>query len=242
MNPDAVTKKIEELRTNESLKSVLPDLPVAIVLQEALNLFDWCSHDREIIIKKGLDWKLAEDLPIRAEALRRLETIWTSERFSSKDCQKEWKVALPLALQLRKDLVFHFRYVFSSKPDIYSKVQRISAGQGHADMIQDLIDLSVLGQMHQSDLEKLDFDLSMLDKARKMCFELKDLLARVNNVSRVSSEKQVQRNKAYYHLKESIEAIRKVGQYAFCKDEERLKGYFSAYTKRRNQKYRNKNT
>ena len=99
MNPDAVTKKIEELRTNESLKSALPDLPVAIVLQEALNLFDWCSHDREIIIKKGLDWKLAEDIPIRAEALRRLETIWTSTLVCSTKpgrCVSNLKICLPV--------------------------------------------------------------------------------------------------------------------------------------------------
>jgi hypothetical protein len=77
MNSDACAKKIEELRNSDSLKSVLPGVPVAIVLQEALNLYDWCMHDREIIIRTGFDWKLAEDIPVRAGALSRLETVWT---------------------------------------------------------------------------------------------------------------------------------------------------------------------
>jgi len=242
MDSDACAKKIEELRTNAGLKSDLPDLPVAIVLHEALNLYDWCQHDREILTKTGLDWKLAEDIPLRAEALSRLESVWTSERLSIKEGRKEWKVALPQALRLRKVLVHHFYYAFSSNPDAYSKVQRIAKGQEHADMIQDLADLSVLGKKYQSELKSLGIDLGILDKAMQMSFELGGLLASANYAVHESSENQKLRNKAYYHLKESIEAVRKVGKYVFWEDKERYKGYISAFAQRKNQKYRNKKT
>jgi hypothetical protein len=240
MKPDLTAIKIEELRSDTAPKAKLPDLPVSIVLQEAMNLYDWCRNDKEKLVKAGLDWKLAEDLPVRAAALSSLETTWTSERNTTKDCQKEWKAALPLALTMRNELVRHLFFAFRLKPNAYAKVQRIAKGHGHEDMIQDLIELSTVGRKHQTELERVGIDLSILDKAWKASFDLGDLLARVNGVVHESSKSQELRNKAYYHLKEAIEEVRLVGQYVFWNDEERRRGYMSAFLHRKNLKIKHK--
>ncbi len=240
MNPDACEKKIGELRNSKDIKSLAPGIPVAIVMQEAINLHNWCKPDREILIGTGFDWKLAEDIPIRVEALGKLETLWASERLLVKQFRKEWKIALPQALRLRTELLHHFRFAFRSRHDARAAVKRVSKGNSYADMIQDLCDLSALGKKYQSELKATGFNMDLLDRAYKMSFDLGSLLGSVNNESTRSSENQNLRNKAYYHLKEAVDTLRKAGQYAFWQNEERLKGYSSAYIKVRNLKYRKK--
>lgn len=53
-----------------------PDMPVAIALQEAEDLNEWCITDKEVLIKAGLDWKLVENLPQRIGALRYIQSQW----------------------------------------------------------------------------------------------------------------------------------------------------------------------
>jgi hypothetical protein len=55
-------------------------MPVAVVVQEASDLYEWCQEDKEILNKAGLDWKYAEELPIRAETLSRLQARWKEEQ------------------------------------------------------------------------------------------------------------------------------------------------------------------
>jgi len=68
--------------------------------------------------------------------------------------------------------------------------------------------------------------------------DLGSLLGKVNNESTRSSENLSLRNKAYYHLKEAVDKLRKAGQYAFWQDKERLKGYSSAFIRNKNLKSR----
>ena len=238
MNPDVCEKKIEELRNSRDAKTALPGVPVAIVMQEAINLYNWCKPDRETLIATGFDWKLAEDIPIRVEALGKLETLWSTERLLVKQFRKEWKIALPQALGLRTELLHHFRFAFRSRPDARAAAKRISKGNSYADMIQDLCDLSAVGKKYQSELKTTGFEMELLDKAYNMSFDLGSLLGKVNNESTRSSENLSLRNKAYYHLKEAVDKLRKAGQYAFWQDKERLKGYSSAFIRNKNLKSR----
>ena len=48
------------------------------------------------------------------------------------------------------------------------------------------------------------------------------------------NEKKVLRDKAYAHMKEAVDEIRRCGQYVFWKDKQRLKGYRSQYIKMKN--------
>jgi hypothetical protein len=240
MFSEACARKLEELRANESIKSVLPDVPLAFMLQDAVNLYNWCQHDREILCRANLDWNLVEDLPVQTEALQSIEAIWHTEHLTTRDSQKVWKAALPEAIQLKKELLRQFYFAYKNKQDTYPKVQRIAAGSNYADMIQDLIELYALGKKYPDELIAIHFDWSLLEKAHDLGFSLGKLYAVSNNARTSSSENLVLRNKAFYHLKESIEAIRSTGKYAFHKDKERLKGYINAYVRKNNQLYRNK--
>jgi hypothetical protein len=240
MSEQLINEKLNELNSITDFENGVPKIPVSIALQEAENLLEWCSKDKEALIRAGLDWKLVEDLPLRIGALRVSQAKWVSEYKDYKDCQAEWKIASPGAFSLRNELVHHFYHALYNIPAEYSKVQRIDEGSSNADMIQDLIDLSELGMKHTTELEAIGLDLSLLDTARAKSFELAELLAKVNGAFRESSPLQKTRNKAYFHLKKAVDEIRRVGQYVFWRNKDKLYGYSSLYMRRLNQTRKNK--
>jgi hypothetical protein len=240
MNPDQTSIKIEELRSATGLKSNPPEIPVGIFVQEALDLHKWCIPDREALIKVALDWKYAEEIPIRAEALNILEADWSAERDSQPECQKELKAELPLARNLRDEIAHEFYRAFRFLPQECAIVTRISHDGTNAELIQSLFDLAELGARLHKELLQIQMDPGILDKARQTGERLTKLQALVNGVLKEGSAGQELRNKAYYHLKEAVDEVRSAGQHVFWRDKERHKGYISAYSLRRNQKYRNK--
>ena len=83
-------------------------------------------------------------------------------------------------------------------------------------MLQELNDLSVLGKDNQELLQTIGVDPRLLNEAAGDDTDVKDI-----------------RDKAYNCMKQAVDEIRKTGQYLFWRDEDRKKGYMSAYHKRR---------
>ena len=235
MSEQLINEKLNELNSMTDLEAKSPSMPVSIMLQEAANLHEWCLKDKNALSAAGLDWTLVDDLELREGALRISQAKWSSEYKSYQDCQAEWKIASPEAFNLRDELIHHFYHALFEIPNEYSKVQRIDEGGSNADMIQDLIDLSELGMKHSEALTAIGMDLSLLDQARAKSFDLAGLLAKVNGAITETSPMLEVRNKAYTHLKETLDEIRRVGQYVFWRNDVRLKGYASAYNRKMNQ-------
>jgi hypothetical protein len=209
-----------------------PNMPVDTALQEAEDLIVWCVPDAEKLVKAGLNWKLVEDLPARAGALRYIQSQWQREFKSLEDVQKEWGARSPEAYELRDELLHHFYHAFYRLPDLYGRTQKIAEGSTHADMIQDLSDLAALGKANTEPLKAVSVDLSLLDKAESMSTEMAKLLAKANGKKLEDNKLRLLRDKAYTFMKESVDEIRRVGQYAFWKDDQRYKGYVSQFYKR----------
>jgi len=217
-----------------------PNLPIPVMLQEAENLEHWVQEDKPLLIAVGLDWKVVDSINTRAGALRYLQGEW-STKFQSKDeAQKEWNLRSPEAYSLHDELIHHGLFAYRNMPDVLTKVQRIADGSGHADMIQDLTDLAALAKAYPAPLTAIGVDLALFDKAGVLSEEMADLLARANG-SRMHSNVTVQtRNKAYTYLKEAMDEVRRCGQYAFWRNEERKRGYVSMYMKVKVNKSREK--
>jgi hypothetical protein len=105
-------------------------------------------------------------------------------------------------------------------------------------MIQDLYNLAILGKNNPEPLKAIGFDMSMLDEALQVSDEMADLLARANGEKRSDHMSKLIRDKAYTHLKEAVDEVRDCGKYLFWRNEERYKGYCSAYMRRLNNKRR----
>ena len=213
-----------------------PTIPVDAMLQEAENLLVWCQPDKAILVQSGLDWTLVTDLHIRASALRYVQSLWQQQYLSIEDAQRQWKEKSPAAYALRDELIHHFRHGFRKFPDLYSTINRIADGSGHADMIQDLSDLALLGKANLAPLTAIGMDPLLLDAAERNADEMAVLLAQTNGERMSNNELKITRDKAYTFLKQAVDEIRHHGQYVFWRNDDRVKGYVSKYHKHRNQK------
>ena len=226
---------IIEAIPDDQMKS--PNMPVDAFLQEAENLYQWCLPDKEMLIAAGLKWIFVEELQVRAGAAREGESIWIKERFTRKEAEKEWREKSPAAYDLRDTILHHFRFAFRKDSDLLNRVSQIAEGGGHADMIQDLNDLSVLGKDYTDLLEVISFDADLLDAAAATADEMAAILSLTTADRADNSRERIIRDKAVTYLKEAVDEIRNCGQYVFWRNEQRFKGYVSHYFKsRRNKK------
>ncbi|WP_074405805.1 hypothetical protein [Aquimarina megaterium] len=220
-----------EALPQEAVKS--PTIPVDVFMQEAENLFVWAEEDKETLVAKGLDWQMyAEDLPTRTGACRYAQAVWMKERYSQEEAAKAWREESPRAYEFRNDLLADLRFAFRKRLDLLARVRAIADGEGDADMIQDLMDISVLGKANIAELEKAKYDLGNFDMAAQQSDSLAELLAKANGATLDNSKAKEIRDRAYTHLKEAIDELRETGKYAFRKDPERYKGYVSRYKRR----------
>ena len=233
-NIDDYNAKLDVLKAIPIDGVQAPTLPVDVFLQEAENLFHWCSADNEAFAAVGLSQNNLNDLPVRAGALREAQSLWFKDRYSQQEAQRQWMELSPLAYDLRDDLLHGFRFAFRDDTVILSRVSAIADGGGHADMIQDLNDLAVLGRENPDPLSAIGFDMAKLDAAATQADEMADLLATANGDKAEQNDSKVIRDRAFTHLKELVDDVRSAGKYLFWKDPQRLKGYSSQYWKKQN--------
>jgi len=235
MSKEQFDLKLATLEAIPEKDLTYPAIPVDVALQEAEDLLVWCLPDLDVLVKAGLDKKLVDDMSVRIGALRYIQSQWQKEYRSQEEAQKEWTLKSPLAYALRDELVHHYLHAYYKIPDLYARTQKIAEGSGHADMIQDLSDLAALGKANQQPLVAISLDLSLLDKSEINAEQMAVLLAKANGKKMEDNKMRLMRDKAFMHMKEAVDEIRRCGQYVFWRNEQKHKGYISKYYKTRNQ-------
>lgn len=241
-NKDDLNAKLEVLKKITDKDTAYPVMPVDVFLQEAENLYQWALQDASELQKGGITKEYISDLSVRAGACREAQSIWKTTQNVQEEAQQRWKTESPLAYDLRDELVHTFRFAFRKQEDLLKKVQAISENSGHVDMIQDLNDLAMLGTANQAALKGINFDVKKLQTAAATSDEMAKLLGIVNGEKSTRNEAISLRDKAFTHLKEAVDEIRECGKYVFWKNEDRLKGYKSAYMSKLNKKNRKEET
>jgi len=208
-----------------------PNIPIDVFVQEAENLFHWCSDDEGELTRVGLDWTLVATLPVRAGACREAQSLWNKERNTRQEAEQAWKDEAPAAFGLRDQLIHTFRFAYRKFDGLLSRVDEIAQGDTNADMVQDLNDLSVLGKANSEPLVIINFDMPLLDTAADVSDRMGDLLGATNGERKEVSEAMLIRDKAFTYLKQAVDEIRECGKFAFWRTPDRLKGYNSDYWK-----------
>jgi hypothetical protein len=216
-----------------------PAMPVEVFAKEAEYLAKWAQDDKEALTGRGLDWNLVTDMPARIGALREADSRWYNLRFSQAEAAKAWNEESDEGYDFRDILVHEFRHAYREDPALLTKVSGIADGNGHADMIQDLNDLAVLGKANIEPLQATNFDTAELDRAAHLSDVLGDLLASAEVDRETNNVTRIIRDQAYTYLKQAVDEVRTVGQFVFWRDEQRLKGYASNYFRKRNGKSKN---
>lgn len=203
--------------------------PARVYIQEAENLFSWCQNDREKLVASGLAWSMVEDLPARIGAYSEAQSKWATQYGSSVEAARLWKEKSPEGKDLRSRLLHEMRFAFNGNPVLSQRLGRIRRGTGLAGMIQGLNDLSILGKENSAHLQKINFDMSMLDLAASLSADLRTLLGNATAARAYCSGSLKIRDQAYTHLKEAVDLVRQHGQFAFWREPARSKGYASEY-------------
>jgi len=235
-NLDDFTAKLAEAQSlgNEEIKT--PYIPMGIYLQEAEDLALWAKDDEPELLNSGLPAELISDLPVWVGATSQAQSVWMKEVKTREQAEQEWVELEPKAYDLRNELQHAFRYAFRHQPDLLSQVSAIEDGNGHADMIQDLNDQAVLGRDHLETLAQIGITEEKVELAATMSDQARDVRARANGEKNSDNENLTLRNQMYTMLKRSVDEIRMCGKYVFWRNNDRLKGYSSAYNRTRYRK------
>ncbi|GET31264.1 hypothetical protein PbJCM13498_01270 [Prolixibacter bellariivorans] len=214
----------------------IPAIPVNVYLQEAEDLYHWAKDDAAELAKGGITAEMIEELPVRTGACREAQSLWFKDHYTSKEAKKLWDEQSPAAYDLRDELLHDFRYAFRDNTQLLGRVSEIADGTGHADMIQDLNDLAVLGRENPDPLAAINFDVTQLDTAAQTADAMAELLAQSNGDQQEGNPAKIIRDRAYTHLKQLVDDIRACGKYVFWKKPEKLVGYSSHYYRVNNRK------
>jgi len=210
----------------------IPAIPVNAYVQEAEDLYHWCKDDAAELAKGGITAEMIEELPVRTGACREAQSLWFKDQHTSKEAKKLWDEQSPAAYDLRDELLHDFRYAFRDNTQLLGRVSEVADGTGHADMIQDLNDLAVLGRENPDPLAAINFDVTQLDTAAQTADAMAELLAQSNGDQQEGNPAKIIRDRAYTHLKQLVDDIRACGKYVFWKKPDRLVGYESQYYKK----------
>ena len=206
-------------------------IPVNVIAQEIRNLYGVAVTDKEELGKAG-DIQCIDDLPKAAMFLRYTEAEWGKVHGNRAETQKRWNEKIPDGFNPRGTILYNFRFAFRNRDDVLTRVRAISDGGSNTDMIQDLINLSVLGRDYTEDPEKIGFDLSLPDIVEKTAAALTDFLAGATLNSSEENGYRERHDRVFTHLKTIISEIREYGKFVCHKDKKHLREYTSAYLRK----------
>ena len=219
-------KELIEAVPNDEVK--LPNQPIDDFAASSETLAIEAQHDKEVLTKAGLDGKIINEITPLAGALRYLQANWMSEYRARQEAQKEWQQQSPDAYQLRDEMLHHFTFAYRNDSYLLQKVRRIREGRSNADMVQDLVELAVLGEDNPQPLSSINFDMPVLQEAKKLSHTLTGLLAQANGTAEDGGGNKLLRDKAFTLLYKKVQEIREYGRYVFWRNEGRLKKYSKA--------------
>ena len=219
----------EQIEAVLDKETKLPNQPVDEFAASAETLAVEATKDKEAFTTAGMNVEIIDELNPLAGALRYCQAEWMSEYRARQEAQKEWLEQSPAAFDERNELLHHFKFAYRHHSDVLAKVIRISEGHDRLDMIQDLVELAVIGEKNPEPLTGISFDTTRLQSARTLSHHLKDLLAEANGSSDQSSATKSLRDKAYTLLFEKVSLIREYGRYVFWKNEDRREKYYNNY-------------
>ena len=123
----------------------LPNLPIDdfVVSTEILAIDS--NEDREALTVAGMDTTLIDDLTPWSGALRYCQANWMSIFRAREEAQNQWYEQSPFAYEFCNELLHDFSFAYRDIDDVKKKVMRIREGGSNADMVQDLLELAILG-------------------------------------------------------------------------------------------------
>lgn len=209
-----------------------PAIPVGIFIQEAFNIHLFMQDDRELLVSKGMNWGIADELPKRIAYLQTCETLWWKARFSPSPVTKEFLRIKELAIATATELIRDLEYLGSDDENLTKAIKNIKKGIGDEDLSNDLNSLSILCEKHRDSLTKIGSNPQLI-KNLDYCSEKFPFCLSANEIDTTYFVALYNRNSAYTFTLVAVEEIRRCARHVFWNDKKHLKGYLSDYFRRR---------
>ncbi|PXY02013.1 hypothetical protein DF185_05025 [Marinifilum breve] len=233
--PENSLKAIESISSKNTIE---PTIPIDTYLQDAENLVLWAKDDLNELAKVGINQKHIDELVVRIDICRRVQTCWIHYKETQSELDKSWKKELQAGKDIYRDLVHYFTYAFRNDEELSKNLKRMKKINKHVNLFQTLANLSKLGDSHKDLLEKVSFDMQLLEKASELSDSL-GLLAATYHINHLDiKENKRFRDKTYTYLKLCIDEIRNAGKFVFRDNKKRLRGYMIAYYLKKNAEHR----
>jgi hypothetical protein len=225
-----LAERVKEISAKDIIE---PNIPIGVFLQEAYNIFRFCRNDRELLIRKGLDWAIVEELPQRIEFLREAEAEWWQARFGVTPVRQEYEHWLEIATTVKKDLIHDMEYAFADSTNLLQLVATLKKGSSEEELDRDLSTLLRCAQENAPRLLAKGSDPKLVKDLEECGQKFSPLLIKFRLEEIETDSKQTDRNRAYLFCAVAVEAIRDCARYALRNDRKRLRGYLSEYFRRR---------
>jgi hypothetical protein len=208
-----------------------PTIPVGVYIQEALNIHLFMQDDRDLMVSRGMNWSIVDELLYRIEFLQTCETLWWKARFSPSPAAREFQKAKELATATASELLRDLEFLADEHEDIATAVRNIKKGSGDLDLSFDLKGLCLLCENHKDRLAAIGSNPQLLADIT-YCSETFPQRLVEYELDLSYSTALRKRNCAYTLLLVAIEEIRRCACHAFWNDKKHLKGYQSEYFRR----------
>ena len=223
-----------ETRIEQIPESIMltPNIPIGIFLQEAYNIYHFMQDDREQLIETGLNWTLAEELPLRIICCREAEARLWSIRYGDSPKKKTYKRLQALTEETINELLRGL--TFLSHHDEYL-VNQIKIIRKTGDDTFVCSHLNVLMETYRQPLSAIGVPERTFSDLITCSNELPHARAEYNH-ERSSSTYLTTRNKAYTFTVAAVDEIRRHAHFALSNDKKRLRGYASQYFRKSSRK------
>ena len=191
------------------------DRNIAETQQEARELESVLGKiGKDIYARSNLDKEVARSLEARRLLLEITESAWAERRDAA--LSKSLRGVRADAEDLKRDLIAALRHFRENDSNVQSRVDDIIPGSGLPDLIDDLKKLAALVDESGTKLARADLPTHPADKARGYA----------ESLSRGSADKAIDpegsalmslRNRAFWHLREAMDAVRSAGRYVYRK-------------------------
>jgi hypothetical protein len=146
-------------------------------------------------------------------------------------------------LRLRTELLAACRWNLRTHAQARAVLDRVRAGRGTPDLVQDLSDLATLVDHHRPAFERdASFDApTQAEAARSLATQITVGLSTARS-ARHRDQLKLTRDRAYTHLAGLVTHLREAGRYAFRNEPERAAAFASDHRRARERKRRRAST
>lgn len=210
-------------------KTIQLTMPQEHVCSEAQELDIVANEDKEDIMARGLSSNILESLPIRTGAFTYAAALYELDSQGMSEVQEIWEKKKEEGYLFKKKLINEMKFAFRNNQLAQKELSEIKAGKGHRDMVIDLLEIEIVGREHLEELANINFDMSLLDKAKELHEEVTKAYAEMKVHQNQINEKRQTRDQAFTWLKEIVDEIREFGRFVYSDNPEKIKRYISEY-------------